>query len=131
MPCLDKSATLVWVLFVLALAGCGDATPVDRPLETQSHPQNEACEDPTLTWDNFGDGFVRNWCRGCHSPWLNEGERHGAPLGLDLATREDLQQHMDRVLARATGDLPTMPPGGGPSDEERRLLHTWLACGAP
>ena len=83
------------------------------------------------TWENFGDGFVRNYCRGCHSPALGEGDRWGAPVGVDLATHDDILRQMDRVRARASGDNPTMPPAGGPSPEDLELLHTWLECGAP
>jgi len=147
MPCLVKSWIFLVCAALIGLGGCGWVSHAEEPasnpraseprvevvgeLVTQQSAQEVACEDPTLTWDTFGDEFVRNWCRGCHSPWLDEGRRYGAPVGVDLGEHDDVQRLAARALARATGDAPTMPPGGGPSDEERELFRVWLECGAP
>lgn len=68
-------------------------------------------------------------CAGCHSSLLPDGMREGAPLGVDLDTYAGVVAWVDRVEARAIGDAPTMPPGGGPAEDERRLLAEWLQCG--
>ena len=43
-------------------------------------------------------------------------------------TWDDMIRWGPRIQARATGPEPTMPPGGGPSEEERALLSEWLEC---
>lgn len=84
-----------------------------------------------LTFDTFADGFLRNWCRGCHSSALQGPSRYGAPEGVDFNTHEDALLWRERILARATGEDATMPPVGGPNEEQRALLHEWLQAGAP
>ena len=49
-------------------------------------------------------------------------------MGVDLDTLEFSLQWADRIEARATGDVPTMPPGGGPTEDERAMLEEWLRC---
>lgn len=83
---------------------------------------------PPLDYPNFGQAFMDKHCAGCHSSLLPEGRRVGAPVGVDFDTYAAVLQWHERVAARALGDAPTMPPGGGPSDEERALLAEWLAC---
>jgi hypothetical protein len=36
-----------------------------------------------------------------------------------------------RIWARSGDHNMTMPPVGGPEDEDRSMLGEWLACGAP
>ena len=93
--------------------------------------QTQLPEPRLVDYENFGDPFVRNWCRGCHSAQLAAGERGGAPPGVDFDTHEGVLAWLDRIEARATGDDPTMPPTTGPTDEERELLGQWLSEGAP
>jgi hypothetical protein len=35
----------------------------------------------------------------------------------------------ERIEARAASASPTMPPAGGPTDEERAMLREWIECG--
>jgi len=91
-------------------------------------PDSE-CTD--LTWDNYGEGYLRSWCNGCHSSEVSGDGREGAPVGMDFDTYAGLQEHLDRVVARGTGDEPTMPPVGGADDAERERFAEWLDCGAP
>ena len=84
--------------------------------------------EPALDWDNFGHGFTATWCAGCHSSLLDGEDRRGAPVGVDLNDLVGVRQHADRYLARATGDAPTMPPSGGPSDAEVAMAEEWLLC---
>ena len=84
--------------------------------------------DPPLSYDTFGRQYLRTHCAGCHSSGLPEGYREGAPVGVDLDTWAGALQWAERTEARATGDSPTMPPGGGPTDEERARFTEWVQC---
>jgi uncharacterized membrane protein len=83
---------------------------------------------PALSWDNFGSTYLGRHCNGCHSSLMPESMRQGAPLGIDFDTYAGLLASADRVAARATGEDPSMPPGGGPSDDEIALFSEWLSC---
>lgn len=107
----------------LLLLACGDAD------DDSGVAAGDCDRAPALTYDNFGKGFMDTHCAGCHSSLYPEDLREGAPLGVDLDTYAGVLDWHERVGARALGDSPTMPPGGGPSDEERARLAEWLACG--
>ena len=88
-----------------------------------------ACpRDPPLSYDNFGQGFLRRHCAGCHSSLLPQEQRNGAPISINLDSYADAKIWADRIAATALGDAPTMPPGGGPTDDEKALLEEWLDC---
>ncbi len=117
-----ESARWAWVAIALALAGCDDATG-------DSGGAEQTCDrSPPLTWDSFGEAYVGRHCAGCHSSLLPEGMRTDATLGVDLDTYSGNLQWAERSLARATGDEPTMPPGGGPSEVEIAMFEEWLRC---
>lgn len=40
-------------------------------------------------------------------------------------------EYADRIIARGTGDAPSMPPVGGSSEDGRERVLQWLECGAP
>ena len=114
------------VLWAAAAVACGggksDSAGADGP---------ECRDDPALTWDNFGKGHMDKHCNGCHSVLIPEYQRQGAPAGVDFNTYGDVLEWRDRIVARGTRavlDEPTMPPGGGPSDEELSNLLEWLDC---
>lgn len=112
----------------LALA-CGDG---GEPTAGDSGAYDEglaACE--ALTWETFGEGYFQTWCTGCHSSALPEGDRAGAPVGVDFDTYAGAAQWADRIDARVLSEPPTMPPVGGSSDAERDRLAAWLDCGLP
>lgn len=118
---------------VLALiipgAGCGDAPMVAPTFDANF---DDPCSSiVSASWDNYGENFIRNYCRGCHSSQLAPDDRHGAPPSVNLETLEDVHMRLERIEDRATGEDPDMPPGGGPTEEERRRLADWLSCGAP
>lgn len=101
---------------ILALLACAPAE------------DSGACQrDPPLTWENFGQGWMGKHCTGCHSSLVREDQRNGAPVGVDLDTWPDMLTWAARIEVRALEDLD-MPPGGGPSEEERALLAEWLEC---
>ena len=123
------------VLVVLVgLGGCTGEVEPWRPDagDTPRHlAQRECPPDSTLTWGNFGAPFMLDWCTGCHSEDLLEGERREAPMDINLQRLDDVRASMDLVWAEAGDHNTAMPPVGGPSAEERRRLGEWLACGAP
>ena len=109
----------------LVAAGCGDdARPID-PID----PPVDTCETSYLDYQSFGEPFVLDWCRGCHSSAVPAGMRQLAPIDVNFDNAADIARHKDRIVLRATGATPTMPPAGGPSPEERALLAEWAGCG--
>lgn len=113
------------LVLALVAAACGsDIAPVEpAPAST--------CEDSVLTYQNFGEPFLLDWCRGCHASGLPEDMRQGAPVGVDFDDLDLVRTHAERILTRTTGAMPTMPPNTGPSSEERALLAEWIACDLP
>ena len=120
-----SSHSLAALGIVIALAACGsDTAPPD------DSPNN--CATSFLDYDNFGAPFLLDWCTGCHSAAVPDGMRQDAPLDVNFDSPTSVRQYADRIAIRAAGPpAPTMPPAGGPSDEERALLAAWIACGAP
>ena len=135
-----------WV--VLLLLGCGDkssdppplpefdvtdaATDTGTDLDTgdTGEPAPEFCDDaPTLTWNNFGRGFILEACQGCHA--TDVPDRYGAPEDVVFDTVEVTWAQADRILARATGEYPSMPPLGGTHATDRAKLEYWLRCSEP
>ena len=115
-------------------AGPSDDGAADTESESESEGESGTTEPPEgarVTYANFGDAYLRNWCRGCHSAAIEGEARSGAPEGIDFNTHEDAQMWADRIRARALGDDPGMPPAGGPSAEELELLEEWLDAGVP
>jgi uncharacterized membrane protein len=90
----------------------------------------EACDSSPLTYRSFGEPFLLDWCRGCHSSGLPDDMRQGAPLGVDFDDLDLVRAYAPMIAARATTATSNMPPASGPSLEERTLLGTWLSCGA-
>jgi uncharacterized membrane protein len=100
------------------LAACGTSDP------------SYQCQTSDLTYATFGDAFVTNWCRGCHSVDLAPGMRQRAPVDMNFDTLADVHAWSHDILVSA-GLTTSMPPAGGPSDAERQMLVAWLDCGAP
>jgi len=104
------------IAIVIALAACGN----DRAYD---------CETSALTYETFGEPFMTSWCRGCHSAELYPTMRQDAPLDVNLDTLDEVRARKQKIRElTVVGD--SMPPRGGPSDEERALLDAWLTCGA-
>jgi len=88
-------------------------------------------EDSTLSAENFGAPFLLTQCTGCHHSSLPASERAGAPLDINFDALADVRKHAPLIWARAADSNATMPPLGGPPQDERTRLGEWLACGAP
>ena len=110
----------IWPVVLLSM-GCASGSDTGAAAET-------FCREPALTYANFGEGFMDKHCNGCHSSYLPEGMRSGAPVGVDLDSYPSVLEWVHRVEARGTGSAPTMPPGGGPEPVEVDQLEEWLLC---
>lgn len=114
----------------LVLASCG--SPDVGPTGTTCPP-----EGTQLTAANFGTAFFTNYCTRCHSSQLSGAfKRHGAPADYNFDSLEGVRSHAEDIDAWAGAGparVNAVMPGGnpGPSDDERRQLSLWLACGAP
>lgn len=85
--------------------------------------------DPPLTYETFGEGFVSKHCTGCHGSLVRDADRNGATQGVDLDTYGNVLVFAERFEARVLDpEVPEMPPGGGPTEEELRMLQEWLTC---
>jgi uncharacterized membrane protein len=110
-----RSSHSVSLALAVALSACGNDSTVD-------------CSMSALTYQTFGEPFMTNWCRGCHSADIYPMMRQDAPLDINFDTLDQVRQR--RVMIETlTVKRPTMPPAGGPSAEERALLDEWLTCG--
>src|SRR5678816_120172 len=84
------------LVYVLALAACTSTAP-PTPTET-------VCPDPdpdTLTWDNFGQKFMTDYCTMCHSSTLSRTQRNGAPYAHDYDTLKSVLYIPDHIDADA------------------------------
>ena len=79
-----------------------------------------------VTWEDWGEGFMRTQCQGCHASTTEN--RFGAPADVVFDTEADVIAWRDRILVR-TVDERTMPPAGGVDDIDLQVRETWLRCG--
>lgn len=113
----------------------GDSAVDSAPVDSDPPPQDSATTDPfcadapTLAWANFGEGFMRESCQGCHAS--TAPDRHDAPEDVTFDTAEQCWAWAEEILETATGADPTMPPRGGVTDDDRTRLEWWLRCGVP
>jgi len=115
-----KSA--IWLVVAMGCAGGGSSPSGD----TAADEPAICVGAPVVTWDNFGAGFVTQYCDACHASTTLD--RHDAPDDVTFDTEDEIWSHADRILVRAAGDAPTMPPMGGVPDDDRTLLEIWLTC---
>ncbi len=130
------SASLLGALFAASALSC-EAHPHEFGHEHPDTPSGATCPPTsTLTWENFGRPFVETHCTTCHSVHRSGDARQGALPGTDFDTAENVRAWADPIDRHAAAgslnvnrSMPTTSPV--PSDEERRRLGEWLACGAP
>jgi hypothetical protein len=111
-------------LFLLPVVLGAACSSTDEPGETTGE-----CGE-ALSYESFAGPFFLDWCTGCHSSALPEGQRQDAPLEINFDTLDDIRKHRDEIVTLSVHNK-VMPPAGGPSDLERELLGKWFACGAP
>lgn len=118
----------VLVAACIAAAGACTTSTGEPPGDDGGGDDTTTCDNSYLTYDNFGEPFMENWCRSCHSSQVPEDMRQTAPDDVNFDDLADVKSFADRIKYRA-GEQKTMPPAGGPSDEERALLVEWISCG--
>lgn len=96
----------------------------------------ECPEGSTLTWANFGQEFMTTYCTRCHATTLTGSARQGAPGDHNFDAPElvrEQSEHIDWSAAAGPDAVNTDMPIGAPTptEDERRKLGEWLACGAP
>jgi len=116
-----------WLSALVLAAACGTNPVID---DHHDQTQGPNCDASYLTYENFGEPFVANWCRGCHSAGLPANMRQMAPTAANFDTHDEVLAWSDGIVSKAGGDPASMPPAGGPSDDERKLLAEWITCGA-
>lgn len=126
-----QSLAVAAVLGALVLIGCGDD-------DSEKKSQSSDCPPggTELTYQNFGQPFFESYCTRCHSSALTGEARNGAPEDDNWDVLAKVRDEADDIdeMAGANGtrvhtEMPPNPPL--PTDEERRKLSEWLACGAP
>jgi hypothetical protein len=100
-----------------------DSESGDSGLDTAA----DLCADaPTVTWANWGEGFIVERCQSCHAS--TSPARYGAPEDVTFDDHDQVLTWKDRILARAAGEDADMPPSGGVDEDDRYLLEVWLTC---
>ncbi len=119
------------LVLAFVLAACGNDVGHDPIIDDDDPPPPPVskCDDSFLDHDNFGAPFVANWCRGCHSSAVPMNMRQKAPIDVNFDAEGDLVVWSERIKIRAASLGGTMPPAGGPTQEERELLAEWIECG--
>ncbi len=95
-----------------------DATPID-------------CQE--LTYDNFGQAFIEDYCLECHQSSLTGLDRKDAPDSINFDDY-DLVFTLSVTIKAIAGTRPIMPPSFAmalPSLDERMKLVQWVDCGLP
>lgn len=114
-----------------ALAGCvvvegAQDTDPDRDAPPGLIDTDDRCA--LTTWRTVGGPFLATWCGPCHGTAVLPADRQGAPEGVVLDTEDDAHRWADRIVVRALGDAPTMPPVGAPDADTRAQMAAYLAC---
>lgn len=122
---------LVLALPLLLALGCTEGQEEEEALSGAVCP-----EASTVTWKSFGEGFMTAYCTRCHSTALAGAVRQGAPSDHNFETAELVREqieHIDGEAAAGPDAVNTAMPIGSPTptEDERRMLGEWLACGAP
>lgn len=119
----------------LPLVACGQASD---SLGEREQATGSACPDGSdTTYDTFASSFMHRYCTRCHAASLPSSARQGAPSDHNFDTLAGLRMteaaHIDEQAAAGPDRVNTaMPPSAPvPTDEERRKLGEWLACGMP
>ena len=135
-----------------ALAACGGEEEQKPAFATGTvcPPAGTALRWADFDLELFGDAAgTTGYCNYCHhSSRTTNDARHGAPLHANFDLIAVVREHAQLIDAMAgKGPTPTTPampyllpaplpadvpdPQPVPTDEERRRLSEWLACGAP
>lgn len=126
--------------FLLVFAALASACSPGYPPRVDAEalgPTGSICPPgSTLTYDSFGRAFFDEYCQSCHASSVRGSARQGAPASHAFDDVSMIRAQSDEIDVRAAAgpdrvntDMPRAYPV--PTDEERRELGEWLACGAP
>jgi hypothetical protein len=123
-----------FVLVCTVVTGCASN---DSPHEHPGAATGSSCTAGNdLTYDNFGRTFMETYCVPCHgsesSPYRNDPKA----ANFDFRTLEGVRAnnaHIDVAAAAGPFAVNTYMPTSGPfpTEDDRRKLGVWLACGVP
>lgn len=121
------------ILVGCALWACHKDKDPDGPTVQDTDPAEDRGDTAVppcarLTWETAGAPVILTWCAPCHGSAVAPGTRQGAPPDVILDDEATTRAWADRVVARATGAAPDMPPRGGVDPEALERLAAWLAC---
>ncbi len=118
-----------WIRCLAIVALCLATTACGEPGEADNAPA-DPCEDLPWNFANTGEPFMRDWCTSCHHSELEDGDRPPGTQGVNFDSYEDVFERLERIESRALTTL-TMPPAGGPPEDQLQRLQEWIDCGAP
>lgn len=128
--------TGIYAILIVASMACGDNTSADH--DDGGSASGATCPtDSSLTYANFAQSFMTQYCTDCHATGLRGSARQGAPSDHNFDTLDAIRgtetEHIDATAASGPAHTNTqMPPADymrQPTLEERRQLGEWLACG--
>lgn len=112
------------LLLISVLIACGDKVS-DTASPAEVVIPEWCADEPAVTYDNFGEGFLLTHCQGCHAQ--DAPNRFGAPDNVYFDTADDVDVWREAIL-RVIFDDGSMPPAGGLTDDEQALSKIWLEC---
>jgi hypothetical protein len=104
------------------------------PIRNTPVPVSSSLTCPTgtqLSWENFGQAFMLNYCTSCHSAELSGSDRVGAPEEMNFDSLQDVMNWRMNIHGAAAVEQAIMPPSKHVGADEKALLTEWLGCGAP
>jgi len=122
-----------WLLAGAVLqAGCGGSSS-----ESVGAASGATC-DSQLSYAEDVAPLLQRYCVSCHAADVPLKQRHGAPGDINFDGEQGVSehaQHIDQVAGVGPeAENRSMPPTGFgpvPSDEERALLASYVACQLP
>jgi hypothetical protein len=106
------AVVIIFASGVLSLVSCGSS----------ANSSGATCPKGTaLSYTNFGKGFVDAYCLRCHGSFSSIAEVRRQAAAID--------QHAAAGPNVTNTAMPKSAPI--PSNEDRKKLGEWLACGAP
>jgi uncharacterized membrane protein len=122
----------------LLLGACSSSSDDhDDGHEEEGKPTGATCPtDQTLTYENFGRDFMETYCLSCHGAAVTGDARQGAPSDHNFDTIDEVRgfaDHIDQYAGAGPNAVNEEMPDADPvpTEDERRQLSEWLACGAP
>ncbi|HEY8431525.1 MAG TPA: c-type cytochrome [Sandaracinaceae bacterium] len=131
-----RTVRIGFALLALSALACDPPVPA-RPDAASLRPTGATCPPgSTLTYASFGREFFDRYCQSCHASTVRGAARRGAPASHTYDDVESIREAAAEIDLRAAAgpdavntDMPRAFPV--PTEEERRQLGEWLACGAP